>query len=123
LALGILLLEVLLFLPVFLGGTSTSSSSSGSWITFFGTAKHPTIRIQSTIKTIGKVRHGYGVVPAREVAASAVFVSSCSLSISMDIAEVATLKAIVNEVDPRAFLVIGVAHEALGEGFRPLKTQ
>jgi uncharacterized membrane-anchored protein YitT (DUF2179 family) len=38
-------------------------------------------------------------------------------------AEVATLKAIVNEVDPRAFMVIGVAHEALGEGFRPLKVQ
>ena len=37
-------------------------------------------------------------------------------------AEVATLKAIVQEVDPRAFMVIGVAHEALGEGFRPLKT-
>ena len=38
-------------------------------------------------------------------------------------AEVATLKAIVQEVDPRAFMVIGVAHEALGEGFRPLKWQ
>jgi len=37
-------------------------------------------------------------------------------------AEVATLKAIVHEVDPHAFMVIGVAHEALGEGFRPLKT-
>ena len=37
-------------------------------------------------------------------------------------AEVATLKAIVQEVDPRAFMVIGIAHEALGEGFRPLKT-
>jgi uncharacterized membrane-anchored protein YitT (DUF2179 family) len=37
-------------------------------------------------------------------------------------AEVSTLKAIVQETDPRAFLVIGVAHEALGEGFRPLKT-
>jgi uncharacterized membrane-anchored protein YitT (DUF2179 family) len=36
-------------------------------------------------------------------------------------AEVATLKAIVHEIDPQAFLVIGVAHEALGEGFRPLK--
>jgi uncharacterized membrane-anchored protein YitT (DUF2179 family) len=36
-------------------------------------------------------------------------------------AEVATLKAIVHEVDPRAFMVIGVVHEALGEGFRPLK--
>ena len=37
-------------------------------------------------------------------------------------AEVATLKAIVHEVDPGAFMVIGMAHEALGEGFRPLKT-
>lgn len=36
-------------------------------------------------------------------------------------AEVATLKAIVEEIDPQAFMVIGVAHEALGEGFRPLK--
>src|SRR5215208_4698799 len=36
--------------------------------------------------------------------------------------EVATLKAIVHEIDPHAFMVIGVAHEALGEGFRPLKS-
>jgi uncharacterized membrane-anchored protein YitT (DUF2179 family) len=36
-------------------------------------------------------------------------------------AEVSAVKAIVHEVDPRAFMVIGVAHEALGEGFRPLK--
>jgi uncharacterized membrane-anchored protein YitT (DUF2179 family) len=35
--------------------------------------------------------------------------------------EVATLKTIVHEIDPEAFLVIGVAHEALGEGFKPLK--
>jgi uncharacterized membrane-anchored protein YitT (DUF2179 family) len=36
--------------------------------------------------------------------------------------EVAALKAIVHESDPEAFMVIGVAHEALGEGFRPLKS-
>ena len=36
-------------------------------------------------------------------------------------AEVVPLKAIVHEMDPEAFLVIGVAHEALGEGFKPLK--
>jgi uncharacterized membrane-anchored protein YitT (DUF2179 family) len=35
--------------------------------------------------------------------------------------EVATLKAIVHELDPEAFMVIGSAHEALGEGFRPLR--
>jgi uncharacterized membrane-anchored protein YitT (DUF2179 family) len=38
-------------------------------------------------------------------------------------AEVATLKAIINECDPNAFMVIGVAHEALGEGFKPLKAK
>jgi uncharacterized membrane-anchored protein YitT (DUF2179 family) len=37
-------------------------------------------------------------------------------------AEVATLKAIVREADPGAFMVIGSAHEALGEGFGALKT-
>jgi uncharacterized membrane-anchored protein YitT (DUF2179 family) len=38
-------------------------------------------------------------------------------------AEVAALKSIVHEVDPKAFMVIGLAHEALGEGFGPLKQQ
>jgi uncharacterized membrane-anchored protein YitT (DUF2179 family) len=35
--------------------------------------------------------------------------------------EVNQLKAVVHDVDPAAFMVIGQAHEALGEGFRPLK--
>lgn len=35
--------------------------------------------------------------------------------------EVAQLKAIVREADPEAFIVIGQAHEALGEGFKPLR--
>ncbi len=35
--------------------------------------------------------------------------------------EVAQLKTIVHEVDPQAFIVIGQAHEALGEGFKPLQ--
>lgn len=34
-------------------------------------------------------------------------------------AEVAQIKAVVREVDSRAFMVIGHAHEAIGEGFRP----
>jgi uncharacterized membrane-anchored protein YitT (DUF2179 family) len=36
-------------------------------------------------------------------------------------AEVAFLKTIVQEADPQAFMVIGQAHEALGEGFQPLR--
>jgi len=35
--------------------------------------------------------------------------------------EVSQIKAIVKEADPKAFMVIGQAHEALGEGFRPLR--
>jgi uncharacterized membrane-anchored protein YitT (DUF2179 family) len=37
-------------------------------------------------------------------------------------AEVGQLKAIVREIDAGAFVVIGQAHEALGEGFKPLKS-
>lgn len=36
--------------------------------------------------------------------------------------EVNQLKQLVRESDPEAFVVIGQAYEALGEGFRPLKT-
>jgi uncharacterized membrane-anchored protein YitT (DUF2179 family) len=35
--------------------------------------------------------------------------------------EIQMLKAIVQEADPRAFMVVGAAHEALGEGFAPFK--
>jgi uncharacterized membrane-anchored protein YitT (DUF2179 family) len=35
--------------------------------------------------------------------------------------EVPRLKALIHEIDPEAFVVIGQASEALGEGFRPLK--
>jgi uncharacterized membrane-anchored protein YitT (DUF2179 family) len=35
--------------------------------------------------------------------------------------EVNQLKEVVREVDPKALMVIGVAHEALGEGFSPLR--
>ncbi|HHX09284.1 MAG TPA: DUF2179 domain-containing protein, partial [Chloroflexi bacterium] len=31
------------------------------------------------------------------------------------------LKSIVQEADPDAFMVVGQANEALGEGFKPLK--
>ena len=34
--------------------------------------------------------------------------------------EISVLKTIVIEIDPQAFMVIGQANEALGEGFRPL---
>jgi uncharacterized membrane-anchored protein YitT (DUF2179 family) len=35
--------------------------------------------------------------------------------------EVALLKEIVQRADPKAFMVVGHANEALGEGFNPLE--
>lgn len=35
--------------------------------------------------------------------------------------EVNQLKELVKEIDPKAFMVIGATHEAMGEGFKPLK--
>jgi uncharacterized membrane-anchored protein YitT (DUF2179 family) len=35
--------------------------------------------------------------------------------------EIQQLKTIVHEADPKAFMVIGMAHEALGEGFQAFK--
>lgn len=37
--------------------------------------------------------------------------------------EVTQLKALIHEIDPLAFIVIGQASEVLGEGFQPLATQ
>jgi uncharacterized membrane-anchored protein YitT (DUF2179 family) len=37
--------------------------------------------------------------------------------------EIQHLKAIVHEADPNAFMVVGAAYEALGEGFQPFKKQ
>jgi uncharacterized membrane-anchored protein YitT (DUF2179 family) len=36
-------------------------------------------------------------------------------------AEVSRIKEIVRQLDPKAFMVVGTAYEALGEGFRPMK--
>lgn len=41
----------------------------------------------------------------------------CAVTVS----EVVRLKTLVQEIDPQAFMVIGQATEALGEGFKPLK--
>jgi uncharacterized membrane-anchored protein YitT (DUF2179 family) len=42
------------------------------------------------------------------------------LFIAVGRAEISQLKAIVKEADPQAFVVIGQAHEAVGEGFKSI---
>ncbi len=43
------------------------------------------------------------------------------LFVAVTRSELSQLKALIHEADPSAFVVIGQAHEALGEGFKPLK--
>jgi uncharacterized membrane-anchored protein YitT (DUF2179 family) len=43
------------------------------------------------------------------------------LLIAVSRSEISQLKAIIKEADPQAFVVIGQAHEALGEGFKPIQ--
>lgn len=42
------------------------------------------------------------------------------LFVAVSRSEISQLKAIIKEADPQAFVVIGQAHEALGEGFKPI---
>lgn len=53
------------------------------------------------------------VVPARGAYTGA---ERTVLYVVISRAEVVRVKALVQEADPRAFMVIGHAHEALGEG-------
>lgn len=69
-------------------------------------------------KVLYEMERGMTILPGRGAYTNADRpVLYCVISRS----EVAQLKAIVHEADPQAFMVIGSAHEALGEGFKPLK--
>jgi uncharacterized membrane-anchored protein YitT (DUF2179 family) len=48
-------------------------------------------------------------------------IERCMLYCVINRSEVSVLKSLVREIDPGAFIVIGQAHEVLGEGFRPLR--
>jgi uncharacterized membrane-anchored protein YitT (DUF2179 family) len=69
-------------------------------------------------KILNEMERGVTVVPARGAyTGEARTVLYCVVSRS----EVVQIKSLVREADPRAFMVIGQAHEVLGEGFRPLE--
>jgi len=69
-------------------------------------------------KILIEMERGVTVLPARGAyTGEARTVLYCVVSRS----EVVQVKSLVREADPRAFLVIGQAHEVLGEGFRPLE--
>ena len=69
-------------------------------------------------KIMTQMERGVTVLPARGgYTGEARTVLYCVVSRS----EVVQVKSLVREADPRAFMVIGQAHEVLGEGFRPLE--
>lgn len=70
-------------------------------------------------KILDEMERGVTVVPARGAYTGA---ERTVLYCVISRAEVARIKALVSEADPQAFMVIGNAHEALGEGFQPLRS-
>lgn len=70
-----------------------------------------------TEKILYEMERGVTVMPAKGAYTGA---DRTVLYCVINRSEVAQLKVLVREADAQAFMVIGQAHEALGEGFRPL---
>lgn len=68
-------------------------------------------------KILVEMERGVTLVPARGAYTGA---ERTVLYCVVSRAEVVQVKALVREADPQAFMVIGAAHEALGEGFQSL---
>ena len=68
-----------------------------------------------TDNILNQMQRGVTLLPARGAYSG---VERTVLYCVISRSEVAQLKALVREADPQAFMVIGQAHEALGEGFR-----
>jgi uncharacterized membrane-anchored protein YitT (DUF2179 family) len=97
-------------------GLAAELASEGSGIVRAATiiTDHPQAvggKIMSELSRGVTVWHGKGMYSGKERQ-----ILFCAISR----AEVNPLKEIIHEVDPAAFVVIGQAHEALGEGFKPL---
>lgn len=103
---------------IYVSGLAAEAVSEGSGI--FRTAMIITsCPDEVTQKVLNEMERGVTVLPGTGAYTGAPRpVLYCVITRS----EVNQLKALVSEADPNAFMVIGVAHEALGEGFRPLKT-
>lgn len=103
-------------LVIYISGLAAEAVSEGSSI--FRTVliiTHSPEKVSQNIMTI--LERGVTIMPATGAYTGAERpVLYCVITRS----EVNPLKELVREVDPKAFMVIGQAHEALGEGFRPL---
>jgi uncharacterized membrane-anchored protein YitT (DUF2179 family) len=102
---------------IYVSGLAAELSSEGTNV--FRTALIVTNQAEAVSKSILEVmERGVTILPGTGAYTGA---SRPVLYCVVTRAEVNQLKALVREADPKAFMVIGQAHEALGEGFRPLK--
>jgi uncharacterized membrane-anchored protein YitT (DUF2179 family) len=102
---------------IYVSGLAAEVSSEGTNV--FRTALIVTNQAEAVSKSIMEVmERGVTILPGTGAYTGA---SRPVLYCVVTRAEVNQLKALVREADPKAFMVIGQAHEALGEGFRPLK--
>ncbi len=102
---------------IYVSGLAADVSSEGTNV--FRTALIVTCQSDAVSRSIMKVlERGVTILPGTGAYTGA---SRPVLYCVVTRPEVNQLKAIVREADPKAFMVIGQAHEALGEGFRPLK--
>lgn len=102
---------------IYVSGLAAEMASEGSGI--FRTALIVTAEARSVAEKIMTVlERGVTILPGTGAYTGA---ERPVLYCVITQAEVNQLKTLVREADPKAFMVIGQAHEALGEGFRPLK--
>jgi len=104
---------------IYISGLAAEAVSEGSGI--FRTAMIITCQPEAVAQRIlQELERGVTVLPGTGAYTGAERpVLYCVITRS----EVNQLKALVNEQDPQAFMVIGQVHEALGEGFRPLRKE
>ncbi len=102
---------------IYVSGLAAEATSEGSDV--FRTALIVTNQAQAVTQSIMEVlERGVTVLPGTGAYTGT---ERPVLYCVVTRAEVSQLKTLVREADPGAFMVIGTAHEALGEGFRPLR--
>jgi uncharacterized membrane-anchored protein YitT (DUF2179 family) len=102
---------------LYISGLAAEASAEGVGIVRAATiiTAHPQAIAERVMKEMARGVTGWGGTGM--YSGEARHVLFCAVSRS----EVSQLKAIIYEVDPQAFVVIGQAHEALGEGFKPIQ--
>jgi len=101
---------------LFLGGVAADYIMEGPSVirTAVVITDHPDEVAQALLSQLGR---GVTLLPARGAYTGQ---QRGMLYVTMARTQVNDLKQVVNKVDPKAFVVIGQAHTAYGEGFRPL---